>query len=94
MGLALEETSPPVDAPLPVYAFNWSTLSIFISTWHQWRVIAGKELVRLGMDWGQVESAMSLSGIKRREWPVIFEGLQVMQNEAIEIFNEQSTENA
>ena len=77
------------DAPLPVYAFNWLTLSLFISTWSQWHVVVGKELVRLGMNWGEVEAALSLSGIKRREWPVIFEGLQTMQTEALTILNEK-----
>jgi len=43
--------------------------------------------VRLGMDWGQVESSLRLAGIKRREWPVVFEGLQAMENEALETLN-------
>jgi hypothetical protein len=78
------------DAAFPVYAFNWITLSIFISTWSQWHVVVGKEIVRIGMNWGEVESALILSCIKRREWPVIFEGLQTMQKEALKIFNEKS----
>lgn len=94
-GLTQEiEGEADADAPLPVYAFNWTTLSIFISTWNQWHVVVGKELVRIGMSWGEVESALRLSGIKRSEWPVIFEGLQVMQNEALTIFNERSMSNA
>ena len=81
------------DAPLLIYNFNWTTLSIFISTWSQWHVVVAKELVRIGMNWVEVESALRLSGIRRSEWPVIFEGLQAMQNEVLTIFNERSMSN-
>lgn len=76
-------------SPLPIYACNWQTVGIFCGTWNQWiRVFAEKlGLVRLGIDWRQVESALTLSGIKRREWTVIFEGLREMQRVAKNILN-------
>ena len=52
-------------------------------------MVVGKELVRVGMNWGEVEASLKLSGIKRREWPTIFEGLQAMQDEALTFFSEQ-----
>ncbi len=81
------------DDPLPVYSFNWTTLSIFIATWSQWHVVVARDLVRIGMNWGEVESALRMSGIKRSEWPVVFDGLQAMQNEALTLFNERSMSN-
>jgi hypothetical protein len=79
--------------PLAVFYFNWQTLSVFISTWNQWNVVAVTELVRIGMNWSEVESSLKLSGVKRCNWPEIFEGLQVMQTEVLTIYNERLAEN-
>jgi hypothetical protein len=79
--------------PLAVFYFNWQTLSVFISTWNQWNVVAATELVRIGMNWSEVESSLKLSGVKRCNWPEIFEGLQVMQTEVLTIYNERLAEN-
>ncbi len=74
--------------PFRVYAINWPTLEIFWATWNQWRKVVLKEsLVRDGMDWTQVESALNLSGIKRAQWPMIFEGLGKMETEALQYLN-------
>lgn len=81
------------DAPFPVFASNWPALRVFIFTWNQWHTVAGKEgLVRLGMNWCEVKSALNLSGIKRRKWPEIFNDLHEMQRVAINIFNEDDDE--
>ena len=87
-GLVREGGEDEDHGPLRVYPCNWLTLNVFCSCWNQWRIVMGKDgPVRMGMDWSQVESALTLSGIKRREWPVIFEGLQAMENEAITSLN-------
>lgn len=77
------------DEPLRVFHFNWRTLGVFVSTWHQWHVVTGTKIVKVGMDWTEVEAALKLSGVKRREWPLIFEGLLAMQKEVLEIFIEK-----
>ena len=83
-----DDSGLKTEEPFAVFCFNWRTLHIFLSTWNQWHVVVGKELVRMGMNWGEVEAALKLSGIKRREWTVIFEGLLAMQDEAINILKE------
>jgi hypothetical protein len=70
--------------PFAVYGCNWPTVQIFVATWQQWRVAVGMGgAARLGMDWAQVECALRLSGIKRKNWPQIFNGLMVMEDEAL-----------
>ncbi|TXT23899.1 MAG: hypothetical protein FD134_1868 [Gallionellaceae bacterium] len=71
-----------------MYAWNWPTLTVFWATWNQWRkVVLDKQIIRDGMDWQQVESALNLSGVERARWPLIFEGLRAMEAEALEFFN-------
>jgi hypothetical protein len=73
-----------------VYAINWETLIIFGATWKQWRkLVVGNRVVRDSVDFAQVESALTLSGIKRAQWPLIFEGLRAMENEALEYLNRE-----
>lgn len=82
----MREAPPQQDEPFRVYSFNWPTLTIFWSTWNQWRKVSVKNAVlRDSMDWAQVESAMNLSGIKRAQRPVIFEGLRALEAEALKI---------
>lgn len=79
------------DEPFRVYAVNWETLQIFWATWKQWKkTTVGNSVVRDGIDWAQVESALKLSRIKRSRWTLIFEGLLAMQDEAIETLNGQN----
>lgn len=86
-GLVREEPENSQE-PFPVYASNWQTMTIFWATWNQWRMrVVDKQVMREGMDWAQVESALSLSGIKRAQWPLIFEGLRTAETVAIEYFN-------
>jgi hypothetical protein len=42
---------------------------------------------REGLDWQQVASALILMGVKRRQWPGIFNGLRAMQAAALEEFS-------
>lgn len=87
-GLALQYDEVAAE-PLKVYAFNWPTLQIFWATYNQWRKVAvGNQVVRNGMDWAQVESALRLSGIKRSTWPLIFDGLRAMEQETLKILGE------
>jgi hypothetical protein len=71
-----------------VFSFNWTALTVFWSTWNTWRkLVQGKQVIREGIDWTQVESALKLSGIKRKEWRDIFECLQIMEAEALRYLN-------
>ena len=86
----LQRDAAPILEPEPfkVYAINWTTLNLFWSTWKQWRtVVLHDRAVRDSMDWMQVEAALNLSGIKRAQWPLIFEGLQAMEQQALECLN-------
>lgn len=87
-GLMQEGGTEVLDAPFRVYATNWTTLTIYWATWNQWKKIASAaNIVRDGIDWAQVEAALKLSGIKRCEWPMIFEGLRAMETETLECLN-------
>lgn len=91
-GLVLD-AEPQQNEPFRVYAFNWPTLTLFWSTWNQWRKLVIKNtVVRDSMDWASVESAMNLSGIKRAQRPAIFEGLRAMETTALKVLNGDSDE--
>lgn len=84
----MREAAPQQEESFRVYSFNWPTLSLFWSTWNQWRkVVFQNSVARDSMDWAQVESAMNLSVIKRAQRPVIFEGLRAMEQVALNILN-------
>lgn len=40
---------------------------------------AGFSAVREGLDWTQVEAVLRMQRVKKKEWPRILAGLQVMQ---------------
>lgn len=87
-GLVQEVVAELSDEPFRVYAINWPTLQIFWATWNQWKkIVSGANIARDGIDWTQVEATLKLSGIKRGQWPLIFEGLQAMEVEALEYLN-------
>jgi hypothetical protein len=89
-GLVQEGREEVADEPFKVYAINWPTMTIFWATWNQWRkVVLNNKVVRDGIDWTQVEAALTLSGIKRSQWPLIFAGLQAAETEALEFLNEE-----
>jgi len=74
------------DEPFRVYAENWLTLSIFWATWHQWRTaVINNTVLRTGIDWAQVESVLAMKRIKHKHWPMIFEGLQAIQNDYLDL---------
>ena len=86
----MQEGADSGDEPFAVYAFNWTILSIFWATWHQWKkIVIGTKIIRDAIDWTQVESALNLSKIKRAEWPHIFEGLRAAQDAALEHLNHE-----
>jgi hypothetical protein len=90
LGLVREGAEEVADEAFKVYAINWPTLTIFWATWNQWKkIVSAGNNVRDAIDWVQVESALKLSGIKRGQWPIIFEGLQAMEIEALEILNRE-----
>jgi hypothetical protein len=87
-GLVIESGAETSDAPFAVYTINWPALSIFWATWNQWKKIAvGTNIIKVCIDWAQVEAALKMSGIERSEWPLIFEGLRAAETEALEWLN-------
>lgn len=84
-GLVREEILDASGESFAVYAINWPTLNVFFSTWNQWhRAVVNNNIVRCGMDWAQVEAALKLNRVERPQWPMIFEGLRAMEDEALE----------
>lgn len=75
-----------------VYPWHWRTVRIWRAVWRQWRWVAGGMAApqRDGLDWCQVRAVVELSVADRAEWPGILEGLQVMQDAALEFWREQS----
>lgn len=87
-GLVLEGAEAASDAPFRIYRCNWAALGVFCATWQQWRKVWLKDrLVRECIDWAQVESVLNLAGIKRTQWPRIYEGLKAAQDEALDYLN-------
>jgi hypothetical protein len=90
LGLVREGAEEVADEAFKVYAINWPTLTIFWATWNQWKkIVSAGNNIKDAIDWAQVESALKLSGIKRGQWPMIFEGLQAMEIEVLEILNRE-----
>lgn len=58
--------------------------------WRQWRWLSlMTSAMRQGLDWQQVESVLRLKRIGKKQWPGIFEGLDAMQDEALEALSRQ-----
>lgn len=51
----------------------------------QWRITPSGTLI--GLDYSAVKAALEMAGIKRREWPELFEQLLVMEDEALKVLN-------
>lgn len=67
---------------------NWQTVRAFLAASTQWRTVAGaRAAVRLGLDYAGVKAALDFAGIESGS--ELFDGLRVMEDEALSCFNEQ-----
>jgi hypothetical protein len=65
---------------------NVITVSVFLELRNHWMAGASADgEARMVMDHGQIKSTLELMGVKRREWPELFNGLKVMESEAIAV---------
>jgi hypothetical protein len=77
-GLTVQEASGP---DVEVWPDCVLSINVFINLGTQWRHgYSGKT----GLDYGCVPDVLRLLGIARREWPVIFEDLRVLESAALE----------
>lgn len=71
-----------------VWQENILTVQLFVALGSQWRVIAGMAgIVYQGLNYEAVQSTLSMMGIKRKKWPELLDGLQVMEAAALKVMN-------
>ena len=83
----MEEASGP---PLEIWPDNAATVNAFIAMGTQWRT-GGMAGLPSGLDYAALPAVLRLTGIKRAEWPEVFEGLRVMEDVALETIRKQQT---
>ena len=74
------------DESFDVWPENWDTAMIFASMLTQWSVGPGGPV---GLRYEALPIVLRLRGIPRAEWSELFEGIRVMESEALKYFAEQ-----
>ena len=83
LGLTLEDLG---DTAAYVWPENLPAVNAFIAMLTQWRVgMAGVT----GLDYGVIPAVLRMAGIPRGEWPDVFDGLRIMEAEALQIMRER-----
>jgi hypothetical protein len=74
---------PPEPARYELPPALWPAWECFISTWNQWRVIAGfGDVWYEGIDHAALLSTMKLLGVKKAKRPGVFWHVRVLESEA------------
>lgn len=60
---------------------NVRPVEIFIGLRTQWRIA---HCGRTGLDYGVIPTTLRMMGIHRKEWPALFEALQVLEDAALD----------
>lgn len=78
-----EADSPAPGGEVGVLPENWPAVRVFLALGTQWRMapMGGA----CGMDYGPIPGVLVMMGLRRREWPSIFERLRVMEQAALEV---------
>ncbi|OHD27433.1 MAG: hypothetical protein A2Y38_05650 [Spirochaetes bacterium GWB1_59_5] len=72
--------------PTGIWPENALTVRVFFDLEYQWREIMTSDgLIQQGLDHGQIKHTLDLLRVKRRDWLGIFNGLKVMETEALKI---------
>lgn len=79
---AAEKGARP-DGELRVLRANWLALRVFLAQAKRWRHLPMGGLA--GLDATQIESTLRLMGVRRKEWPALFEQLLEMEGAAVEV---------
>lgn len=81
---------PDDDPYFPVMAENWDTVLAFLNLSTQWRIEAppmSGALVFHGLPHTEIHATLKLMAVPRKRVPGIFDGLKLMENEALEHLN-------
>lgn len=76
-----ERRAGEVDA-FPVLPCNWTAMRVFLRSWRQWQ--RGPKGEWLALDHSRVLSTVQLMGIRRKDWPDLFERIGIMEQAALE----------
>lgn len=93
---ASQQRAVPAETDFEVHADCWDSVVFFMGLRTQWiyvsvTVATGMTVQRQGLDYGRVESALRLAGIRRALWPSLFADLQVMEDAVLEVDVEKLT---
>lgn len=77
---------PPPPDVFEVWFDNWSTVVAFHAMNTQWQVGFGGPV---GLRYEALPVVLELQGIPRSEWRDVFDGVRVMESEALAVFRER-----
>lgn len=83
LGLTLDDMD---DTAVEVWPDNVPAVNTFISMATQWRLGPSGPT---GLDYAPLHTVLRLLGFPRKQWGEVFEGLRVMEVEALAIMGEQ-----
>ena len=82
----LARDAPPADEHVEVWPEHWQTVLTFAALMTQWHMsMAGPS----GLRYETIPVVLRLRGVPRQDWPDIFDGLRVMEAEALKHFAER-----
>lgn len=79
--MTVEEASGP---PFEVWPDNMPSVEVFLDLSSQWRR-AGMAGVRTGLDYTAIPAVLALRGIPKKQWPVLFDDIRVMEGAVLSI---------
>jgi hypothetical protein len=81
----LESDFPQPPEEIEIWPENWDAATAFVSLSTQWRAsMAGAT----GLDYGAIEPVLRLRGIPVERWPGAFDGIRIMEAEALDVMRE------
>lgn len=76
--------------PVCIWPENVLTVRVFFDQEYQWlKTLTADGPVDVGLDHGQIKNTLELLGVKRRNWPEIFNGLKDMEAEALKVMRNE-----
>lgn len=75
--------------PFRVWPENWLTVRAFMDlefSWVQGRSADGSTCMIIAPE--QTRSTLELLSVKRRDWKTVFDGIKIMEHEAVELLSE------
>ena len=75
--------------PLGVWPEHWDAVLAFMALGTQWNVgMAGP----IGLRYEVIPIVLRMQGVRRQDWPHVFECIRVMEGEALRFFAERRAE--